>query len=136
MKGLESWVQRPHLTDDRLQAYREAFNCHPSRLLVIKDFLELKVAERLSRFLAEEAVFQAEYGLYSSEPAVSEPEFRAAKDSDRFFRLSKLTGTNPQFRISPNAITYLQFRQSFQRPDFQIFFEKISGMSLGWSDDF
>ena len=59
-----------------------------------------------------------------------------APEPDRFFRLRKLVATPPQFRMSPNALTYLQFRQAFQRAEFQGFFETISGLPLGWSDDF
>jgi Rps23 Pro-64 3,4-dihydroxylase Tpa1-like proline 4-hydroxylase len=136
MRALESWIQSQHLSDRTLKNYHKAFTSHPSRLVVIKDFLQPRVAERLSRFLAEEAIFHTEYGVYSSDSGIAETEFLTAIESNRFFRLSKLTGVNPKFAMSPNAITYLQFRQSFQRPEFKFFFEEISGMSLGWSDDF
>ena len=132
----EPSIQSCHLTNQAAQKYREAFNSHPARLVVIKDFLVLDVAQRLSRFLAQEAIFVPEYGLYSSKNAVDEKQFLAAADPDRFFRYSKLTGTAPGFQMSPNAITYLRFRQVFQQPDFQVFFESISGLRLGWSDDF
>jgi len=129
-------IQPSHLTNDATKKYREAFNAHPARLVVINDFLRPEVAQRLSRFLAQEAIFVSEYGLYSSKNAVDESRFLAAADNDRFFRFSKLTGTSPAFQMSPNAITYLQFRRAFQQPDFQVFFESISGLRLGWSDDF
>jgi Rps23 Pro-64 3,4-dihydroxylase Tpa1-like proline 4-hydroxylase len=45
-------------------------------------------------------------------------------------------GTPPQFQTSPNALTYLQFRTTFQRPELKAFFEAISGMPLGGSNDF
>jgi len=133
---LESFIQPCHLTNGTAEEFRERFNSHPARLIVIKDFLRIEVADRLSRFLDQEAVFQPEYGLYSSKNSVDEKDFFAAGDPDRFFRLSKLTGTAPGFQMSPNAITYLRFRQAFQRPDFQRFFESISGLPLGCSDDF
>jgi Rps23 Pro-64 3,4-dihydroxylase Tpa1-like proline 4-hydroxylase len=132
----EPSIQPYHFTNDATQKYREAFNSHPSHVVVIKNFLSLEVAQRLSRFLAQEAVFVPEYGLYSSKNAVDEKQFLAAADPDRFFRYSKLTGTASGFQMSPNAITYLRFRQAFQQPDFQGFFESISGLRLGWSDDF
>ena len=133
---LESWIQSSHLTNGVVQKYRETFNSDPARLVVIKDFLRAEVAQRLSRFLAQEAIFLPEYGLYSSENAVDEKDFLAAPDADRFFRLSKLTGTAPGFQMSPNAIAYLRLRQAFQQADFQDFFESVSGLRLGWSDDF
>jgi Rps23 Pro-64 3,4-dihydroxylase Tpa1-like proline 4-hydroxylase len=104
--------------------------------VVIEDFLVPQVAERLSRFLAGEAEFRSEFGLYSIEGAVKEEDWLRAEDADRLFRLGKLVGTPPQFQTSPNALTYLQFRMTFQRPEFKAFFEAISGMSLGASNDF
>jgi Rps23 Pro-64 3,4-dihydroxylase Tpa1-like proline 4-hydroxylase len=121
---------------DMLDGYRNAFTSHPARLTLIRDFLAPHVAERLSRFLESEAQFAPEYGLYSVEGGVAEQEWLRADERDRFFRLRKLVSTAPQFTMSPNALTYLQFRKAFQRPEFKAFFETISDLSLGWSDDF
>ena len=133
---IESSIQPSHLTPDVRQKYREAFNSHPARLVVLKDFLRSEVAERLSRFLSDEAIFVPEYGLYSSKDAVDENDFLCAADSDRFFRFSKLVGSAPGLQMTPNAIAYLRLRQVFQHPDMKSFFEAISGLQLGWSDDF
>ena len=133
---LASWIQAGHLEDAALQSYRRAFAAHPARVLVVRDFLVPAVADRLSRFLAQEAEFKSEFGLYSIEGAVTEADWLAAPDADRLFRLGKLVGTPPQFQTSPNALTYLQFRMIFQQPDFRGFFEAVSGMQLGGSDDF
>src|SRR6266581_2702383 len=133
---LASWIQPQHLDDQALEMYKNAFTSHAARLVVIQDFLVPQVADRLSRFLANEADFRPEYGLYSIEGAVKEEEWLLADDKDRFFRLGKLVGTPPQFQTSPNALTYLQFRMAFQRPEFKAFFEAIADMPLGWSDDF
>jgi 2OG-Fe(II) oxygenase superfamily len=133
---LESWIQVQHLEEQALEAYRAAFTSHPARLVVIKDFLVPRVAERLSRFLADEAEFKPEYGVYSIEGSVKEREWLAAEEKDRFFRLCKMVGTPAQFQMSPNALTYLQFRKAFQRSELKAFFEAVCGMPLGWSDDF
>ncbi len=133
---LASWIQPQHLDDRALETYKNAFISHPARLVVINNFLVPQVADRLDRFLANEAEFKPEYGLYSIEGAVKEEEWLRADEPDRFFRFGKLVGTPPQFQTSPNALTYLQFRMTFQRPDFKTFFEAISGLPLGASDDF
>lgn len=133
---LSSWIQRNHLEDEALARYRHAFVSHPVRLLSIKDFLQPDVAERLSRFLKAEAEFTTEYGLYSVEGAVAMEQWSAASQEDRFFRFRKLTGTAREFQVSRNALTYVQFRQAFQRPEFRAFFEAVSDLRLGWSDDF
>ena len=103
---------------------------------MIKDFLTPRIADRLNRFLAEEAEFRPEYGVYSVEGAVTELAWLKADEQDRFFRYRKLVATLPQFHMSPNSLTYLQFRKAFQRPELKAFFEAVSGLSLGWSDDF
>jgi hypothetical protein len=133
---LESLIQPQHLEDSALEQYRNAFTSHPARLVVIKNFLQPQIAERLSRFLSGEAEFKQEYGLYSVEGAVKEEDWLRANDDDRFFKFGKLVGTPPQFQTSPNALTYLQFRTTFQRPELKGFYEAISGMPLGGSNDF
>src|SRR6266436_1957165 len=133
---LGAWIQSQHLEEAALEQYRKSYASHPARLVVIRNFLQPQVADRLSRFLAGEAEFKPEYGLYTVEGAAKEEDWLRAKDEDRFFRLGKLVGTSPQFQTSPNALTYLQFRMTFQRPEVKAFFETIADMPLGWSDDF
>jgi len=133
---LTAWVQPQHLEAAALARYRESFESHPAHLLVVKNFLQPQVAERLSGFLSNEAEFKVTYGLHSTEEAVSEDDWNQAEDDDRLFKLGRLVGTAPQFARSPNALTYLQFRMTFQRPELKAFFESITGMRLGNSDDF
>jgi len=136
LRPLETWIQPQHLPEGTLVEYGDRFASHPARLIVIKDFLVSSVAERLSRFLAAEAEFQAEYGCYSHDGGVTERQWQSADESDRFFRLRKLVATPQRFRMSPNALTYLQFRKGFQSAEMREFFEAVSGLPLGWSDDF
>ena len=135
-ESLRPWIQTQHLEQPALEQYRHAFSSHPARVVWMREFLQPDIAERLSRFLQREAEFLTEYGTYSADGAVSEQQWLEAAQDDRFFRLRKLTGTSPEFRVSRNALTYVQFRQVFQRPEFREFFEAISGLPLAWSDDF
>jgi Rps23 Pro-64 3,4-dihydroxylase Tpa1-like proline 4-hydroxylase len=130
------WIQPKHLEEDAIQAHQQAFAAHPARLIFIRDFLVESMAQKLSRFLGEEGEFRFEYGLYSDEDPVSEEDWGKAPADDRFFRLAKLVGTPSEFQMSPNALSYLRFRQVFQRPEFKAFFEAICGTPLGSSDDF
>lgn len=134
--ALVQWVQPQHLQDDALSRYRATFTSSPARFILLKDFLLREVAERLNQFLSSEADFVDEYGLYSSETGVTGEQWQRAPEADRFFRLGKLTGVKPQFLVSPNTLTYVKFRQNLLRGEFQRFFETVSGMSLGPSDDF
>ena len=47
---LGAWIQPQHLEEAALEKYRKSFASHPARLVVIKEFLQPAVAERLSRF--------------------------------------------------------------------------------------
>lgn len=136
LRSLETWIQPQHLEEATLARYRDDFASHPARLVVITDFLADPVAARLSCFLDSEAEFQPEYGCYSKDGGMTEGEWQSAEESDRFFRLRKLVATPQKFRMSPNALTYLQFRRAFQTSEMRRFFETVSGLSIGWSDDF
>ena len=133
---LGAWIQPQHLEPAALARYRQSFESHPAHVVVLKNFLQPAVADRLSQFLSKEAEFKVTYGLYSTEEAVSEENWRSAADDDRLFKLGRLVGAAPQFQRSPNALTYLQFRMTFFRPELKAFFEEITGMVLGNSDDF
>jgi 2OG-Fe(II) oxygenase superfamily len=135
--ALASWIKPQHLEDSTLGAYRESFNAHPSRMTVLEDFLLDDVAEKLSLFLRTEGEFRPEYGLYSVEDdPVDEATWSSAPDDDRFFRYGKLVGTPPEFLVSPNALSYLQFRHAFGTEPFKAFFEHLSGLELSSKDDF
>ena len=59
---LNDWIQPQHLQGAAIESYKRAFASHPARLLVLKDFLRDEVAEKLSRFLSQEARFKSVYG--------------------------------------------------------------------------
>jgi Rps23 Pro-64 3,4-dihydroxylase Tpa1-like proline 4-hydroxylase len=134
--ALGGWIKPQHFEADALERYRNEFQSHPAKVIVLEDFLVEKMADRLTKFLTSEARFSKEHGIYSEEGAVTEERWRAAEEQDRFFRLGKLSATPPEFQMSPNTLTYLKFRQTFQRPEFKEFFEELTGLSLGASDDF
>jgi hypothetical protein len=133
---LGKWIKPQHLTEENLARYRASFTGHPAQLVVVEDFLLDDVAERISRFLQGEALFEEEHGLYSIDGAVPQGDWESAEDDDRLFRLSRLQGISPEHMMSPNALTYLRLRQALQQPAFREFFEALTGLELGSSDDF
>lgn len=134
---LREWIRAEHLEEAQLRMYRDMLQSHGSRFVVLRSFLTDSVAEKLSRFLQREAQFHTEYGLYSvHDQGVPEERWQSAIDQDRFFRFGKLVGTSPEFAMSPNALTYLRFRKTFQDPRFRNFYEHLCGTQLGSSDDF
>jgi len=135
--GLPSWIQAQHLSEPALLQFRNSFQRHRARLVILKDFLQESIALRLFEFLKQEADFAIAHGLYSAEDqAIDDTAWSRADENDKFFRFSKLVGVMPKHALSPNALTYLRFRQSFQSHDVRNYFSQLCGFSLGWSDSF
>jgi hypothetical protein len=135
--ALTSLIEQKHLTDEAVRSYRSAFEASPARFVVLEDFLQPALAERLSAFLDGEGDFRTEYGLYDIDEGVEPEQWNAASEDERFFRFSKLVGIDPKHAMSDNALAYLRFRSTFQRDqDLRRFFESITGMQLDSSDDF
>jgi len=134
--GVRGVIDARHLSAEVMASYREAFEEHPSKLVVLHDFLEPDLARRLTAFLTQEAEFFTEHGLYSVDGAVDEATWAAASEDDRFFRMGKLAGTRPDDLLSPNALAYMRFRKTFQDEHFRGFWETATGLDLAPSDDF
>jgi hypothetical protein len=133
---LSKWIDPKHLDAETIEKYREVFTNHPAHILVIEDFLVSAVAGRLAAFLAGEVRYREEYGLFSVDGAVEAEAWAEAPDEDRFFHLARLDAPLPEFAMSANALTYLRFRTLFLQPALQRFFESVTGLALGASDDF
>jgi hypothetical protein len=133
---LAAWIQPQHLPEDAVHGYREALEAHPARMVVIHDFLTQEAAEHLAAFLADEAVYTVEHGLYSVEGDVPAAAWEEAPDADRFFRFGKLTGQRPEAMLSDHMLTYLRWRTFVTEQPFHDLFQDIAGMPLGPSDDF
>ncbi len=135
---LGAFVQPHHLEASELLAYQEAFVSHPTRMLTLKSFLHSHVAEKITRFLTNEAVYRPRYGLYSavgSRNDIAEDEWLKAEEKDRFFlyRVVDWEKISPEFRLSPNLIIFLKFRSAVVQSGFKLFLEAISGLPLGAS---
>jgi Rps23 Pro-64 3,4-dihydroxylase Tpa1-like proline 4-hydroxylase len=62
--------------------------------------------------------------------------WEAAPESDRFFRYGKLAGIRPEAALDPATLTYMRWRAFVTEPGFRDFFEALTGLALGASDDF
>jgi hypothetical protein len=133
---LARWVQPQHLTEDAVRGYRAAMDDHPAKMVVVRDFLTEEAAGHLAAFLADQAVFSVEHGLYSREGAVPAERWEAAPEEDRFFRFGKLSGQRPEAMLSDDMLTYLQWRSFVTEQPFHDLCQDIAGIPLGPSDDF
>jgi 2OG-Fe(II) oxygenase superfamily len=133
---LAPWIAGSHLEEAAVREHRAAFEADPARLVMLEGFLRSDVAERLAEFFAEGAEYSREYGLYSAEGGVDAEAWERAPDDDRFFRYDKLTGIKPEAALSDGALTYMRFRSFVTEPAFRGYFEELTGLPLGPSDDF
>lgn len=134
--ALSAWIQPQHLTDDAVAGYRATFEAHPAHMVVLRDLLIEPAADRLAAFLATEALYEIEHGLYSRHDGVDAGAWEAAPQEDRFFRFGKLSGQRPEAMLSDNMLTYLSWRSFVTEAPLRGFFESLTGMPLGASDDF
>jgi hypothetical protein len=134
---LTAWIHPRHLDHQVVQVYCRAFTRHPVRILVLKDFLVYKIAERLSHFLSCEARFKSSYGLYSrahkdgNVSDVSKETWLEAEEHNRFYRWSDYIGIFDEFRLSSNLLLFQNFLLAFRGNDFKKFFEEVSGLRFG-----
>ncbi len=133
---LAPWIAERHLDERALAGYRASFADDPAKMLLLPDFLRPEVAGRLAGFLASDADFSTEYGLYSADGGVPREAWEKAPEEDRFFRFAKLRNVKPEAALSDNSLTYMRFRAFVTEPAFRELFEAITGLPLGPSDDF
>jgi 2OG-Fe(II) oxygenase superfamily len=133
---LRPWIDEAHLDPEAVQAHRAAFEADPARLVMLERFLRPDLADRLAGFFASEAEFSREHGLYSADRSVDAEMWEAAPDDDRFFRYDKLTGIKPDAALADGSLTYMRFRSFVTEPAFRAYFEELTGLALGPSDDF
>jgi Rps23 Pro-64 3,4-dihydroxylase Tpa1-like proline 4-hydroxylase len=134
---LKDWVQANLLQPDAIEACRQAFISHPARALVLKNFLLDLVAEKISRFLSQEARFEMAYGLYAKNvkdgniSGISSTKWLEAGEEEKFYRFSDYAGVLDEFEFSSNRTMFQQFFSALKSNHFKLFFEEISGLTLG-----
>jgi len=134
--ALRPWIAETHLEPETIAAHRAAFQADPAKLVMLEGFLRPEVADRLAEFFGSGAEFSREFGLYSADKGVAPDEWDRAPEDDRFFRYGKLTGIKPEAALSDGALTYMRFRSFVTEPAFRSFFEEVTGLDLGPSEDF
>jgi hypothetical protein len=129
--AIASWVDPRHLTRAAGLGYRAAYAAHPARAVVIRDLLQAPIAERLSRFFAQDAEYTTGFGLKGRYGFVAEAEWREAPEADRFFRYANLLQARGKAVESPDFATFLAVLHALESPDARAFFQAVSGLSLG-----
>jgi hypothetical protein len=125
-----TFVQPQHLEWAALETARASFKADPAHYVALHDFLLPPVAERLSRFLADEAEFAPTFGTFDRFGMCSEEEFRAAPEARRFFSYGRLTGVRAEARSSECFGTWTALDKCFAAPSLRALFQTISGMPL------
>ncbi len=134
--ALRPWIAAGHLDDETLERYSREMAAHPARMIVLADVLTDGAASALATFLSNGAEYGIEHGLYSQPGAADPGAWEVAPESDRFFRYGKLAGTRLEAALDPETLTYLKWRRFVTEPAYHDFFEALTGITLGESDDF
>jgi hypothetical protein len=109
---------------------REAVRTRPGNLVRLNPFFLAGIAERVARFLSDEACYRQEFRLFSSPDPVDEQRWAATDDRDRLSAVRRVAGAKAGRALGPGALAYLQLRQALEmrmRP----FLELASGKYLG-----
>jgi hypothetical protein len=137
---MTEFVQPQHLEPAAMSARREAFESHPARLTVINDFLLEHVAAQVAEFLAGDAVFGRDYGLYSAKDGkfgrVKADAWDQAADDNRFYRYGAMVGIAPEAGLADSTLAYLQLQTSLRSAEFADFLYEITGSRVAAGDDF
>ncbi|TNF29437.1 MAG: hypothetical protein EP329_15775 [Deltaproteobacteria bacterium] len=129
--AIASWVDPRHLSPTAGRALRSAYAGHPARAVVIPGFLQAPIAERLARFLAEDAEFATGFGLKTRYGYVPEREWRETPEGERFFRYGSLVQARRSTVESPGFATFLSIREAFEAPETRAYFAALTGLRLG-----
>ncbi len=135
-EALRPWLAAEHLDDAALERYRLEMDTHPARMIVLTNVLTGDAASSLATFLRDGAEYGVEHGLYSRPGPADPATWEAAPESDRFFRYGKLAATKPDAALDPATFGYLKWRKFVTEPAYHDFFEALTGITLGASDDF
>ena len=126
---LQSRVQAPHLEAARIECYRREAQQDPAGLMVLDDFLQRPVIDKVHRWLVDEARFDRRYGLYSTMVA-QRADLLQASEEDRFYTYDVTIDVRPEHAMSPNWLTHLTLEHALgQQPSLE-FFGAIAGVPL------
>lgn len=131
LEGCRSWLQPQHLTDEAVQQYREQFAEHPARLLRITNVLLPDVAARLAAFICREAEFERVHGIVARPKKAPVEEWLAVEDARRLYTFDRLVNPLPEFRLSPNLLTYMKFRKDLESAAMRAYLRAVTGLPLG-----
>lgn len=126
---LSSWIQAKHLKEKALATYCKTSTTHPTRLVVLRNFLLNDIALNLSRFLSRDAEFKQDYAVVGK--YVSKGEWLKAAESRRIFRFAKIVEPRRRRGFNPEYRPYLDFVHALRSECFRRLFEGVSGLRLG-----
>jgi 2OG-Fe(II) oxygenase superfamily len=129
---LSRWVSPSCLSGDALLRAARSYRDHPLRVVAMPAFLKGDVAERVSGFLLEEAVYETTFGLYSKRNQdVTREEWEGASDADRFFRYGSPVATGSHDGLSDGLVSFLQLRAAMHDRRFLELITAIVGSEIG-----
>ena len=130
---LEKWIQPQHLTPEAVAQTRAKFEAHPSHIARLSHFLHAEKIEKLSRLVREDVTYRRMRGIFDgSHRQISEEEFAATKDEDRFFQMNQMEKLRLKEGVKPSldVLFYVKFQEFFYDARFAAFLRALTGLDL------
>ena len=127
---LAQMIEEEHFSASAISKYRELFQSHPAKIVLLEGLLRLKVIDKISQFLMTEAEYVRTRRLYSKTNFVTADEWSQSPVEDRFFSYSTVTGVRPEFTKSPNWICYLRLNSIMRSRSWLDYLGEITGYDI------
>ncbi len=135
LEEIKKFIQPPHLEKSALEHIKSLSSQEFIEGVVIDNFLNEELVDRLQHVIDEEAVYQKHFKLFGNKPPVSEEVFYQAPEETRFLSRRFIAGVKPEYSMSKNWLSYLLFR-TFYRSFFANYLDSITGYELELEADF
>jgi len=126
---LEKWIQPQYLEQTAIERIRNSSEQAFKFGLILDDFFHHKYIEFFQHLLNEEALFKKHFKIFGDHAPVSEEVFWNVPEEKRFLSRRYVCGVKPDYKMSPNWLTYLKFEQ-FYKQYFANYLDAITGYEL------
>ena len=126
-KGLEGFISPRHLKPQNRERLYGLSEKELTEGVFLESFLHTDLIERLNQLLCHEAEYESGYLSYEenakgdiSVAPVSEDKFHNLSEKMQFLFRRRFIGVKPEFRMSPNWLSYLKLVNFYQNelPDY------------------
>lgn len=120
--------QSHHFEAEVKQEYASNMLQSQEKVMVLDDFLKPEVLKGIQSFLAQEAVFEQKYRIYSVPKYIDKEQWNSASQEDRFYTFRSVKTVKDEYKTSPNWLKYLSLKMAFSKTAVMDYFTQITGL--------